>query len=84
MTIDKLRSYKFPGGFAVFDIVAAFIFTEILFLLAHCAYFKTLPTWPFALAAFLLFIPIGIFFHVLFGVKTRLNFLLKLSGSPTV
>jgi hypothetical protein len=70
---------------AVFDLALAILGTLLLFLLARKMHFSRpgpLPALPFALAAVLLAIPLGIFAHVMFGVDTTLNYRLGLSHAP--
>lgn len=77
----KIRDFRI-FGIAVFDLVASFIGMIIIFLLARWKHFPNLNIWPFILYAILLAIPIGIFFHVIFGTNTTLNYRLGLSNIP--
>ena len=81
MSIENLRSYKI-FGLAVFDLSLSLIGTIILFMIMWRIHFKNLDWWKFLIAAILLTIPIGITFHILFGVNTKLNYELGLSNKP--
>ena len=70
-------------GISVFDLIGGLIATIAVFLLAHHYHFKKLNVWPFVVAAILLTIPIGIVFHVIFGVNTKINSMLGLSRVPS-
>ena len=69
-------------GISVFDLLAGVIGMVIIFLLAHHYHFKDMNAWPFVTAAILLTIPLGIIFHVIFGVNTKINSVLGLSHAP--
>jgi len=77
--IAELRKYRIYG-IALFDLVFGIIGMILLFLLLRKIYFPNLSYGPFVLWAIILTIPIGIFFHVFFGVNTALNSYLKLSN----
>ena len=81
MSIKDLRSYKF-FGLAIFDLSISFIFIISIFLLAWKTHFKNLDWWKFLIAALFVTIPIGITFHILFGINTKLNYDLGLSNKP--
>lgn len=81
MTIEKLRSYRI-AGIALFDLILSAVGMIIIFWAAKRAFFKELDTWKFIVAAILLTIPIGIFFHVITGRNTSLNYNLGLSHDP--
>lgn len=81
MSIKDLRSYKF-FGLAIFDLSISFIFIISIFLLAWKIHFKNLDWWKFLIAALFVTIPIGITFHILFGINTKLNYDLGLSNKP--
>ena len=83
MSIQDLRSHKI-FGLAIFDLSIAFIFIIALFMIAWKTHFNNLDWWKFFIAAILLTIPIGIVFHILFGVNTKLNYELGLSNIPKV
>lgn len=74
----SIRKYRI-FGIAIFDTVLALIGLVGLFLLARWKHFPNLSIWPFIITGIILTIPIGIFFHVLFGVNTTLNYRLGLS-----
>lgn len=82
MSIKDLRSHKI-FGLAIFDLSISFIFIIALFLLAWKVHFKNLDWWKFLLVALFVTIPIGIVFHVLFGVNTKLNYELGISNKPS-
>lgn len=77
----EIRKYKI-FGLAVFDLVVACLGMIILFLIAWKWHFSSMSPVPFVIAAILLTIPVGIVFHVIFGVNTALNYRLDLSGKP--
>jgi NADH:ubiquinone oxidoreductase subunit 3 (subunit A) len=81
MDIQSLRSHKFYG-IALFDLVTGMLGMVILFLVMWKIYFKNLEWWKFIIAGILLTIPVGIVFHIIFGVNTRLNYDFGLSGKP--
>jgi hypothetical protein len=81
MSLQNFRSYKI-FGLAIFDLSISFIFMIVIFMVAWRTHFKRLKWWKFLLAAILVTIPIGITFHVLFGVNTQLNYDLGLSNKP--
>lgn len=82
MSIKTLRSHKI-FGLAIFDLSISFIFIIVLFMVAWKVHFRKLDWWKFMIAAILVTIPIGITFHILFGVNTKLNYDLGLSNKPT-
>jgi hypothetical protein len=71
-------------GISITDLILAVIGMVIVFLLAHHYHFKKMNALPFVIAAILLTIPLGIIFHVIFGVNTKLNSLLGLSHAPKI
>ena len=71
-------------GISIIDLLAGVIGMVIIFLLAHHYHFKDMNGWPFVIAAVLLTIPLGIIFHVIFGVNTKINSILGLSHAPKV
>ncbi len=81
MNLTKLRSYRI-FGIALFDLIIAIIGTILILLLARFKWFSNLSITPFVLAGILLTIPLGIFFHIIFGVNTTLNYRLRLSNKP--
>ncbi len=81
MNLIKLRSYRI-FGIALFDLIIAIIGTILILLLARFKWFPNLSITPFVLVGILLTIPLGIFFHIIFGVNTTLNYRLKLSNKP--
>lgn len=81
MSLDTLRSHKI-FGIAIFDLTLSVIGMIIIFTAAWYFSFKNLELWKFILAAILLTIPVGIVFHIIFGVNTFLNYKLGLSNIP--
>ena len=81
MSIKGLRSHKI-FGLAIFDLSLSFILMIALFLIAWRVHYKKLDWWKFVIAAVVVTIPIGITFHILFGVDTKLNYELGLSNKP--
>ena len=77
----EIRKYRI-SGIALFDLISAFLGTIIIFLMIWKWKFPELNPWKFVIAAILLAIPIGIFFHVIFGINTNLNNRLGLSNKP--
>lgn len=71
-TLNYLRSFRILN-IAVFDLVTALVGMIILFLFIHNKFFSKLPRDNFIIMAVILTIPVGIFFHVIFGVNTTLN-----------
>lgn len=80
--ITELRKYRFKK-IALFDLISAFIIMIAIFYYYHSITNNSLKLSTFILWAILLTIPIGIFVHVLFGVKTQLNYRIGLSEEPT-
>lgn len=76
-----IRKYR-VFNIAIFDLVSSLIGMIIIFLIAKNKYFKELKIENFILAAIFVTIPIGITFHILFGVNTQLNHNLGLSKKP--
>jgi len=81
ISVASLRKHRM-FGIAIFDLVSSFIGTVIIFMLIWKLKFQNISPWNFFIAGILLTIPIGIFFHVIFAVNTRLNSLLGLSNPP--
>ena len=81
MSLKNIRSHRI-FGLAIFDIIIALIGTISIFLLFWKIHYSELYWWKFVIAAVILTIPLGIFFHVLFGVNTQLNYDLGLSNKP--
>lgn len=81
MNITDLRKPKI-FGLAIFDLVLSVIGIIILFVTMQKWHFKNLSYSTFVIAAIILTIPIGIVFHVVFGVNTALNYKLGLSNKP--
>lgn len=77
----EIRKYKI-FGLSIFDIVLGIIGMIIIFLIMWKWHFSQLNHWNFVFAAILLTIPVGIVFHIIFGVNTTLNAYLGLSGKP--
>jgi hypothetical protein len=74
------RIYVF--GVSVLDLGVSLIAMLAIFAMAWRWHFRDLALWPFMVAAVLLTIPVGILFHVLFGVNTQINWKLGLSYQP--
>lgn len=81
MSIQELRSHKI-FGLAIFDLVLSFVGVILIFFLGWRIHFRNLDWLRFLVAAVAVTIPIGIVFHVLFGVNTQLNYQLGLSNKP--
>jgi hypothetical protein len=77
--ISDLRKYKI-FGLAIFDLVVGMIGMVILMLIFWKIRFSNLNPIYFILAGILITIPVGILFHVIFGVNTALNKKLGLSN----
>ena len=71
-------------GISIFDLLLGLGGMIIVFVIAWKVHFSKLSVWPFILAAILLTIPLGIIFHVIFGVNTKVNYVLKLSNAPKI
>ena len=78
--MDKIRSVRI-FGIALFDLSLAIVGTVALMLLFWYVHYRDLKWWPFVIAGILLAVPLGIFFHVAFGINTTLNHKLGLSRS---
>lgn len=81
MNLKEIRSHRI-FGVAIFDLITALIGTVIILLIAKWKWFPHLKTVNFVLAGVLLAIPLGIFFHILIGRDTTLNYKLGLSNKP--
>lgn len=81
MNIATLRSYRIYG-IALFDVIASVIGMLIIMYFVHDHYYPELPLTNFMITGIVLTIPIGIAFHLLFGVNTTLNYYLGLSNKP--
>ena len=81
MSIKDLRSHKI-FGLAIFDLSISFVFIISLFMISWKSHFPNLNWRNFFITAILVTIPIGIVFHVLFGVNTQLNYTIGLSNKP--
>ena len=81
MNIQSLRSYRI-FNIALFDLVGAILGMILIFILTWYFHFKDLSIYKFVLSAILCTIPISIFFHVIFGINTQLNYNLGLSYEP--
>jgi hypothetical protein len=80
MNLETIRSYRICGKFAIFDIVTAIFGLCIIFIMARNYYFPELNCINFIIAGILLAIPLGIVFHIVFGINTSLNYILGLSN----
>ena len=76
-----IRKYRL-FNIAIFDVVASIIGIIIIFIIAKNKYYKNLQTKNFILAALVVTFPLAIFFHIIFGVNTQLNYELGLSNKP--
>ena len=76
-----IRKYKL-FSLSIFDIVSAVIGMILLFLVIWKLYFNQLNIWNFIIAAIILTIPVGIVFHIIFGINSTLNYKLGLSNKP--
>ena len=74
------RIYIF--GISIYDLLASLLVLILLFLHSHHKYFKNLPKINFIIAAIILVWPLGIIFHIIFGVNTEINSKLGLSYAP--
>lgn len=72
-TLDYLRSFRL-GGIALFDLITAFAGMVLLAYILHKVWFPKSNLKMFIFVAILLTIPVGMVFHWLFGVKTKLRF----------
>ena len=81
MDLKEIRSRRI-FGIALFDLVSAIIGTVIILLIAKWKWFPKLKTVNFVAAGVLLAVPLGIFFHIIVGRDTTLNYKLGLSGEP--
>lgn len=77
----NIRSYRI-FSIAIFDLVLSMIGMVLIFLIAKQYHFKSLETWRFVFAGIIVAIPVGIVFHIIFGINTQLNYNLGLSGPP--
>ncbi len=68
------------AGITIADLLAAILGTVIIFLICWKKWFPNLDPIRFVLAGILLAVPIGITFHILFGINTHLNKKLGLSN----
>lgn len=80
-SISNLRKYRI-FGIAIFDLVTSMIGLVIVFLIFKHFHYPTLNILPFIIAGILLAIPLGIMFHILFGINSTLNYMLGLSNNP--
>ena len=80
--INSIRSHRI-FGIAIFDLVMSMVLLALFFVIIwYLRYRENLNVINFIIAGILLAIPLGIFFHVLFGVDTTLNYKLGLSNAP--
>ena len=80
MTLEIIKYKLF--SLSIFDIVSAVIGMILLFLVIWKLYFNQLNIWNFIIAAIILTIPVGIVFHIIFGINSTLNYKLGLSNKP--
>lgn len=76
-----IRQYRI-FNIAIFDLVFSLVGMIIVLFIAKNKYYKNLKTINFVLAAILITIPLGIFFHIIFGINTQLNYMLGISNEP--
>jgi len=81
MNLKKIRSHRILG-IALFDLLLAIVGTVIILLIAKWKWFPGLKNVNFVIAGILLAIPLGIFFHIIIGKNTTLNYKLGLSKKP--
>jgi glycopeptide antibiotics resistance protein len=79
--MDNIRDYRI-FGVAIFDLVLASIGVVLLMLIFRQTFRPKSPALPYILAGLVVVIPIGIFVHAAFDVKTHLNWKLGLSAKP--
>ena len=79
--IQRLRRPRL-FGIAMFDLFSSMLGTMLIFVWRRQRSFKKLPLTPFIIYGLYLAIPLGIFFHVVFGTNTTLNYNLGLSYKP--
>lgn len=80
-SINELRKYRI-FGIAIFDLATSMIGLVIIFLIFKQIHYPSLNAIPFIIAGILLAIPLGIIFHILFGINSTLNYMLGLSNNP--
>ena len=81
MLVEELRKYKI-FDLALFDLLVAMIFMISLFIVLWRLRYPNLDRRRFVITGILLTIPMGILFHVIFGINTELNYRLGLSNKP--
>ena len=81
MNLKEIRSHR-VFGVALFDLILAFVGTVLILLIARWKWFPRLNALNFVLAGILLAVPLGIFFHIIIGRDTALNYKLGLSNNP--
>ena len=69
-------------GISIIDLGISLLAMLAIFTIAWRYYFRELALWKFIIAAIVLTIPLGIIFHVIFGVNTQINWKLGLSNKP--
>tara|TARA_Y100000590_G_C15587954_1_gene964900 strand:- start:772 stop:1011 length:240 start_codon:yes stop_codon:yes gene_type:complete len=78
----SIRQYRI-FGIAIFDLVLGIIGMVTVFLIAKHYHFPNMKVAPFIIAAVILTIPVGMTFHIIFGVNSTLNYRLGLSNKPS-
>lgn len=78
VSIEQLRKHRI-SEIALFDLIGSFILIISILLFFRHKYRNTMPIKNFVIVGFLITIPIGIFFHLIFGINTALNRKLGLS-----
>ena len=69
-------------GISIIDLGISLLAMLAIFTIAWRYHFRELALWKFIIAAIVLTIPLGIIFHVIFGVNTQINWKLGLSNKP--
>jgi len=81
MNITQLRSHRI-NGIALFDLLGSIVIMVVIFLWRWKTSYPNRDWRPFVVYGLLTAIPVGIVFHVIFGIDTKLNYTLGLSNKP--
>jgi len=81
MNIQSLRSHR-VFNIALFDVIGSIIGIMIIITLAQYHYRGSYHIKESLIASLICSLPLGIFFHVLSGTNTELNYKLGLSEMP--
>lgn len=80
------RKTLFPNfrflGIAMFDLILSMVLMIIAFVYLRNLHYPELELKNFVIAAILLTIPLGMIFHIAFGINSQINFKLGLSRQP--